>query len=66
MLLQKICGVNLSLQNRKVVFTPKKHWASVAEALQKKSENEVCSNLVEMPGVKPGSKTFSSSHCSQD
>jgi biotin-(acetyl-CoA carboxylase) ligase len=46
MLLQKICGVNLSLHNRKVHFTPKKHWASVAEALQKKSENEVCSILV--------------------
>jgi len=65
-LLQKICGVNLSLQNRKVVFTPQNQWASLRDALEKKSYSDVCLVLVEMPGVKPGSKTCSSSNCSQD
>ena len=65
-LLQKICGVNLSLQNRKVHFTPQKQWAALSAALEKKSETDLCLVLVEMPGVKPGSKTFSSPNCSQD
>ena len=65
-LLQKICGVNLSLQNRKVAFTPQKQWASLREALEKKSETDLCLVLVEMPGVKPGSRTNSSDNCSQD
>ena len=55
-LLQKICGVNLSLQNRKVAFTPQNQWASLRDALEKKSETDLCCILVEMPGVKPGSK----------
>ncbi len=61
-LLQKICGVNLSLQNRKVVFTPQKQWAALGAALQKKSETDLSCILVEMPGVKPGSKTYQPSN----
>jgi hypothetical protein len=50
-LLQKICGLNLSLQNRKVVFTPQNQWASLCDAHKKISEMPLCLVLVEMPGV---------------
>jgi site-specific DNA recombinase len=64
--LQKICGLNLFLENREVGFTPQNQWASLREAHQKVSKNNLSLVLVEMPGVKPGSKTFSPFNYSQD
>ncbi len=45
-LLQKICGLNLSLQNRKVAFTPQNQWASLCDAHKKISEMPLCLVLV--------------------
>jgi hypothetical protein len=47
-LLQKICGLNLSLQNRKVVFTPQNQWASLCDAHKKISEMPLCLVLVQL------------------
>jgi hypothetical protein len=57
-LLQKICGVNLSLQNRKVHFTPKKQWAALCAALKKSSETDLCLVLVDL--VENGLNTLNS------
>ncbi|MDD5156177.1 MAG: recombinase family protein, partial [Candidatus Omnitrophica bacterium] len=47
-LLQKICGVNLSLQNRKVVFTPQNQWAALSAAQKKFPETDLCLVLVDI------------------
>ncbi len=65
-LLQKICGLNLSLKNREVHFTPQNQWASLKEAHKLVSKTELSLVLVEMAGVKPASKTHLPDHCSQD
>ena len=50
-------GLNLYLKNREVQFAPQNQWVRLHSALKKSPETDLSLILVEMPGVKPGSKT---------
>ncbi len=54
----KIFGSNLSLKNRRIVFSPIKPYASLREARENFGENNLCVKLERVRGVEPLSSAW--------